>query len=548
MYRFGTENLLDDLLDFVNPGLNGKVIFIGDPAQLPPVGEARSLALDEDYFTQIGLTVEVGELNEVVRQHKENYILKNALYTRDKLFEEYRNELVFETKENEVHSLPPDKVTDLFCRKFPEPSMLDGSIIICSSNKQANNYNREIREKLYPGNPQVIAGDIVMIVQNNYMSYGEELLNGDMARVMEAFAELDPYIVPVVYTTKYEKRGEITFRKVVLKLQSGTEIACKMIDSLLTNTRPNLDADEVKALYKDFCIRNRHLKRGSDDFFRTLRSDPYFNAVRIKYGYAVTCHKAQGGEWPVTFVDYSDRLGLSDECLKWIYTATTRCSECLYGINLPNISPLNGLSFTPVIKIRNFPSGALAFGDIPGTPFHSPDSLVCKLAMYHQVVEKLENTDYVIEFVKPDPFREEYNFRVGGKLVRFDVTHDKAGFFSPFRLMGSDTSKEVEALAELLNKEVRFDFEVNYIPEDDTLIRLHHKVLAACNDLDIPITNIRESPREYFVTYYLKTSGIMSYIEFYYKNEHQLSRAIPKSDLGDEDSQLLRLIELLDKK
>ena len=160
LYVFGTDNLMDDLLTFVRPNYGGKVIFVGDPAQLPPVGESVSNALDVSYFQNIGLKVEEAELTEVLRQKGDSIILKNAMMIRDLLQSERRNHFVFAEKENDVETVRPED----FLRRYLEYRKLSpvhDSVIICFSNKSAARYNKEIRLSLYGGDVPIWEGDVL---------------------------------------------------------------------------------------------------------------------------------------------------------------------------------------------------------------------------------------------------------------------------------------------------------------------------------------------------------------------------------------------------
>lgn len=180
LFRFGTDNLMDDLLTYVRPSFGGKVILVGDPAQLPPVGELDSQALNEKFFQDKGLKVMKGELTEVLRQKNESAVLKNAMKIRELLEMELRNHLVFEEKQGEVESLSAEELLDKYMATRKDGN--EDSVVICFSNQSACQYNKDIREELYGGDvSELRAGDRLMVVQNNYQL---NRMNGEFVSVL----------------------------------------------------------------------------------------------------------------------------------------------------------------------------------------------------------------------------------------------------------------------------------------------------------------------------------------------------------------------------
>ena len=184
LFVFGTDNLMEDLLSFVRPEFGGKVIFVGDPAQLPPVGEPHSNALRADFFKERGLKVIEVELTEVLRQKGDSIILKNAMMIRDLLKKEKRNNLVFEEKEDDVETVPSGEFLNKYLEYRKQSSRQD-SVVICYSNKSANRYNKDIRTSLYGGDVPLRVNDIVLITQNNYR-LGR--MNGEFVPILEVGA------------------------------------------------------------------------------------------------------------------------------------------------------------------------------------------------------------------------------------------------------------------------------------------------------------------------------------------------------------------------
>lgn len=545
LFQFGSGHLLTDLIRYSR---DGKIIFVGDVAQLPPVGDTYSAALDVDCLSQLEFGVDSYTMTEVVRQSKDNQILNNAIKVRD-LLEKTRNErseLVFETKQGEVGSITADGIIDSYVNDLEKHSYLQtSSKIICYSNRLASIYNQHIRQCLYSSPTHVMPNDLLMIVQNNY---NMDVFNGDVIRVLSVSSEIEKQSAPVYVKRFGERKREtitLTFRDVELENEFGKIFHCKIIDSFLESSDPHLPFDDMKALLINFCIRMDEcgIKEGTLDFVERMKSDPYLNALRVKYGYAITCHKAQGGEWNKVYVDFTDRIGLSDDSLRWIYTATTRASKTLYGLNMPNITALSKLQFNPIQRVSKVPVDLLDWSNYPSTPFHSESSLGCKRAKYFEIEEKLSQLSYKIERVKSNPYMEEYYISTSNGVIRFDVMHDAAGIFKPFKT--SVITDENKKLLVLLNADFVIDSKLDYQPSTDSFNQLLQSVLAATTELDIKIINVVESIPNYYITYLFKTSGKFSYIQFFFNGNQQITRAMPKSDLGEQDEKLQQLISKL---
>ena len=336
LFEFGTDNLMEDLLDFVRPDFGGKVIFVGDPAQLPPVGENVSNALRTSYFEERGLKAVEVELTEVLRQKGDSVVLKNAMMIRDLLKKEKRNSLLFEERENDVETVSPDQFLSKYL-DYRKQSGKHDSVVICYSNRAASKYNSDIRCSLYGSDMPLQVNDILLITQNNYR-LGR--MNGEFVPVLEIGARTQQSAPVYAQVGSERKRITITinFVQVVVPDGNGNPMQCMLIEDLLTSDKASISIDENRALYINFCMRNPQLKQGTQAFADALMSDLYYNAIRAKYGYAVTGHKCQGGEWGKVFVDYTDRTGLNDDSLRWAYTATTRAQKTLYVTNLPHVT------------------------------------------------------------------------------------------------------------------------------------------------------------------------------------------------------------------
>jgi hypothetical protein len=358
-FRFGSGHLLNDLFvySWINkPELNTKVIFVGDPAQLPPVGMNFSPALSELYLKEkFNLQPRAIELKEVKRQSSENGILHSASRIRKSLTSGYFND--FDVTANGVDRFELE-YSSLFDTYFALPSPKQ---IITYKNKTATDFNKRIRQLKYGADVILQKGDLIISGSNNYKA---NILNGEFAIV----SEVTPQLIhrEVIFR---RKGGEVitvklAWRYVKLIGEDKRLIEGYILNNYLESDDPYPHPDEMRALYVDFKNRNSSLKPGTTEFKEAIKSDLYFNCILLKYGYAVTCHKAQGGEWDRTIViwdkgdenknieeaDTSRKNKSNADFYRWAYTAVTRASKQLYSLNPPRFDSYSSLNFIdPVI-------------------------------------------------------------------------------------------------------------------------------------------------------------------------------------------------------
>lgn len=332
------SSFLKDLIEFVfQPNPTGKdkncaLLFVGDTAQLPPVGSIESPALNEKYLKDnFGLNVTGVELKEVVRQEKKSGILANATMLR-KLINNYDDEQKilpkFLTKSyKDTFSMTGLKLVEgleYAYRKFE----IENTLVVCRSNKSANVYNNQIRARLLYRDEELSGGDQIMVVRNNYFWLPENqkvsfIANGDMARI--------------VRVRKEEERYGLRFAEVNLDFLDFPEVGtltCKVILDTLQAETPNLPYEKSKQLFEGLMLDYDHLNSKRDKM-EAIKQDPYYNALQIKFAYAVTCHKAQGGQWDAVFVDqgYLTDEMIDLDFMRWLYTAVTRAKKELFLVN-----------------------------------------------------------------------------------------------------------------------------------------------------------------------------------------------------------------------
>jgi len=562
LFTFGTDILLNDLLTYSRvPNSTNKILFVGDPAQLPPVGDNSSIALEKEYFENKGIATSLFTLKEIVRQ-KNNTILQNATKLRSLIGADTINELSLIHDQHCFIKTEIEQISRQYAEMFPVPEIGQG-VIIAFSNSQCLQYNRAVRKKIFPKSVNVTSGDLLIVNHNNYHTYGVELMNGEMVKVMEVDQNIiQKKNIPVFDTIDGEqikKHINLNFRKVTIRLeQYSEEINCLIIDSLLNSPNRDLTITEMKALYIDFVMRFQDeqkerrekglpsFKVGSEDFKMQLKADPFFNALRLKFGYAITCHKSQGGEWHTTFVDYYGRTNLKDDPLRWSYTATTRAVEKCYAANAPYITTFSQFRIGEIQTLANIPTNALALDYVPVSPYHSDYQHRAKSLKYWEVHEKLEQSPFQILDVNSfGDYQERYTISFEDEQNKFDTYHNGAGIFNEFQAIQQNQYTWHQDLLKLLNQPFPITYNIHYSPAVSVLEKLYGIMQSACAENEIIITNIAEKTDNYFVTYFLKTDAKCALIQFFFNGKEQLTRAMPKSTANGEDEKLNLLIKTI---
>lgn len=538
---FGTDNLMEDLLTFVRPSFGGKVIFVGDPAQLPPVGESVSNALRVEYFQERGLKVVEAELTEVLRQKGDSTILKNAMMIRDLLNKEKRNRLVFEEQDDDVETIASEQFLDKYLAYRKESGKHD-SVIICYSNKSANRYNQDIRKALYGEEVPIRENDILQITQNNYRL---NRMNGEFVPVLSVGARTQQSAP--VYVQKGGVRQRITvtltFVQVVVPDGNGIPMLCMLLEDLLTSDKAAISIDENRALYINFCMRHPELKQGTEAFAEALLSDEYYNAIRAKYGYAVTGHKCQGGEWGKVFVDYTGRTGLDDDSLRWAYTATTRAQKTLYVANLPHITPFSKFRIDPIQKCKNMNPECRILNEVLPTPFHDESVDNGVRAKYHCIAKNMEHSTYSIQNVQSHPYLEIYYIQTPDGIDRYDLHYKAGAIFQPAK--ATSPNQHTVMVSMMLNEERGMSFKLDYIPSDESYSKLYDLIRSACDTISVQITNVVEHKEDYSIVFYMRTSGTFSYIKIYVNADGFITYAKPMSLKGEDDGELASVINII---
>lgn len=342
---FGSGCLLDDLIHFVYQGRNDRLLLIGDKAQLPPVGEEESPALSAAMLQGYGLSVYECDLNEVVRQSQQSGILFNATRIRQMITHDDITQLpkIRFSGFSDIREMPGAELIEALGDSYHQVG-LDDTIVVTRSNKRANIFNQGIRNMVLAREEELESGDMLMIVKNNYYWMEEErkkikeseerkvqsnefpafLANGDRAKVMKVSRRIDLY--------------GFHFATLLLKFPDydNYELEATVLLDTLTSEAPALTHDQQEQLFHKIEEDYQDIPLKADRM-KAIRQDPYFNALQVKFAYAVTCHKAQGGQWSHVYVDqgYMTDDMLTPDYIHWLYTAFTRATEMLYLVNWP---------------------------------------------------------------------------------------------------------------------------------------------------------------------------------------------------------------------
>jgi exodeoxyribonuclease-5 len=326
---FGSGKVLDDLLEYVYSGENCRLVLVGDTAQLPPVGLNISPALEILALENYGFSVKMVELKDVVRQAEGSGILSNATQIRHRIENDTSLPGFFPVNINsfnDIERISGAELIESITSSYSKYGIFE-TAIVTRSNKRANLYNKGIRGSILYRENEIERGDLLMVVKNNYYWNDEGvkldfIANGDIAEVVKIY--------------KYDELYGFRFADVCLRFTDydDVEFDCKIFLDTLSIESASFSYEQNRQLYQsvseDYAdIRNKRER------WKKVKENPYFNALQVKFAYAITCHKAQGGQWKAVYVDhgYVNEDMLDTEFYRWIYTAFTRPTEKLFLVN-----------------------------------------------------------------------------------------------------------------------------------------------------------------------------------------------------------------------
>ncbi len=546
-FIFGTGHLLNDLFTyFGNPKHhNRKIVFIGDPAQLPPVGSPNSPALIKEEIRKINQHFEIWEyeLTEVLRQKSDSGILHNSNILRDSIKKKSFSNLTFDTSFNDISEINIPKLWESWNSSVKDKG-LDETILITETNATAKELNDLIRNNLFPKKSELQVGDIVIINQNNTIY---KLNNGEFAKVVEVGRVVSvnvrirkkpkPVIVPLTFRDlKIEYYNYLSKRKEI--------IAVKIIENLLHSHIRDLSDDEKDALYIHYRIRtwNKNTYPETPDFALDIKDDIYFNSLRIKYGYAITCHKAQGGEWKNAIIRFEKerKHQANENYFRWVYTSITRSKENLLVINPPKIKLTDKTAIHPIEQIskKNIPIQYESIVSDVSSPFHNNPDYEFLIQKYIELNAKcnLHGIKIINVESKPQNYHDRYTFQEDELTTRIDFYFKKGGKFTRVNPVGNknELSEKIIKLNDLPNSGTdRKIIPFTYKGEDSTKKRTYKIVDEAVKINNSIIVYITEEA--WCLNIYIKTKADTSFFKIYHTKRGFISEIFPKSSLGAED-------------
>jgi hypothetical protein len=404
-FRFGSGYLLSDLITYsrvANENARTKIIFVGDPCQLPPVTDNSSKAFEPIYLKEkFNLSSEETEMKEVKRQGGESGILKAAAKIRKSISSGFFNDFDLRSNGNDIVNPSYETILDTW-QEAASPK-----IIIASKNKTCLDLNLQIRERRF-GNASlpIQKSDIVIMGSNNYR---KGVFNGEFAVINQVSTEIETRTISL----KGKPQVTLNWRNVELVFPDAESnnkmVKGKVLENFLYGDN-YLKPEETQALYVDFTSRHKGLKPKSEEFKEAILHDEYFNALLMKYGYAVTCHKAQGGEWDNVFTiwdndniegfnyfsDNQRREGKTNQNFyRWAYTAITRASKTLYALNPPFFNSYSTMSFIDVTVINSL--NELTGTEIQGEDLSIDDEMMQQLSHFNLLEKPVQLQDHFIK-------------------------------------------------------------------------------------------------------------------------------------------------------
>ncbi len=575
-FRSGSGYLLKDFLQFVGLDHNDhdkKVIFIGDTAQLPPVDMAFSPALDASYLRKTYGVLTCGcELTDVVRQKADSGVMRNVQPLRESIASAVFNHLTIDFGSPEVAKVTTEDLLPTYLESC-DHAVNGKSVIITRSNADAAEFNRAVRQHFFPEKGEVTAGDKLMVVANTRID-GHFISNGDFIWVKEAAQETETRNVTL--KRKHPDTQVIESITVVLafrEVQAGirdTEgkpffFTTRILENLLYDNNPSLSSDEQKALYIDFCMRHEFLKRGDAMFRKTLLADPYFNAMRVKFGYAITCHKAQGSEWEHVFVNCHTALKpLSEDNFRWLYTAMTRTTNWLYLLYPPNLPIGTGvkpISPTPIPKSRRpttwtpqevvdaplAPTGSGSKTTPPMLTFGMTKQDGLPFSILMRVQSILATSGVEIEDIAHNQYQEAYFFRRGDVAARVNIAYNGRGKVAGVVASQKDPlSDELARLLEplighqvltVLEEEKVFTFGEPFLNE------YHARLTSLALEHQISVADV--APRDYCQRYTFSRDSEVAVVDIFYTSKSVFTRCQPISNRSTPGQLLHDVIDVL---
>jgi len=497
--KFGSGFLLQDLIEFINFKNNNKLILIGDTAQLPPVNMNESPALLKETFLEYNLKVDDYLMTDVIRQ-KDNSILENATYLRNKIKDEIFNkiELKYDDKFEKIDNI------------IEEYLVTKNSIIIAHTNESVYNYNQQIRKFLYEDINDIYENETLMVIQNNKCN-DIFLANGTFIKVLKVGLK-EKTEIPL---KGREKPIILIFRNITAQI-NNIIFETKILENPLFSTNPNLTKDESLALFVDFQQRNKNLNEFQKQ--ERLKTDHYLNALRVKFAHSITCHKAQGSEWDNIFLDAQyAQSKLSKDYHKWLYTAITRAKEKIFIKNSPDINLFSNIK-KDEININHINNSINSTKD---NKFNIDNPFL--LALYQKVKTITDKNSIKIINHKSLQYQEVYTFELNDDIIDFlfyyngknlitNITSNKSNITATLLINLFEPLKNIPIFTE--EKEI-FSFSEKFLEEfyNEWLKKL---------PTNITIANIES--QDWKERYTFKRDDEIAIIDFFYNGKKHFTK------------------------
>ena len=526
--KFGSGRLLKDLIAFANcKHSRRKIVLIGDYAQLSPVGQNFSPALSEEYLREeYELSVQTAMLTTVIRQAAESGIYKSADAIRKGIDAARYTEFGLVNSEDVVSFS-----ADVFIKCYNELKAIDGEdevMVITPSNAQALGYNEIIRHNKYGATDlPVQVGDVLLVTHNNY-SRENVLFNGSFVRVHSVCNEVETQ-----YAFVGSEKIAIRFRSVEV-LINGAPFEYYILEDFLTEREGRLPQIIRKALWANFAQRMREegITPKTKEFNMRKRVDPYFNALHCKYGYAITCHKSQGGEWRNVLVDMNVWMGrMCESFFRWAYTAVTRAKSRLFHISSPEFNAINQFVMHPIVACK-----------AGGIMFSIPQGVEYKEYFSSKMREVAERSGIDCSDSCHIAWQHRFSFSAENERCSLIVWYNAKFYTGKIEVYQTSSTEFAQQCIGLI-KEAMHTTEYTFVPKFDFQAQMHAHIVDVVNECGLSLMNVVQN--QWDDIYYIATDADTASVKFYYNAKGVYTHAIPSSTLGVEDCKLKKLIDNL---
>lgn len=536
-FRFGSGKLLSDLFEFIKINHNDhnkKIIFIGDTAQLPPVGMSFSPALDSDFLkSKFSLEVVSSELRDVVRQDKKSGILENSTNIRNSIKQSVFNKIDINLESDDINHINHENLLSEYLESC-DYKINGESIIIAHSNSIVDEYNFIVRNHFFPNQKHLVSGDKVMAVTNNG-NMPIFIYNGDFGLIKSVNSEVirrEVFVREKIDNNLITTKVPLQFRKVEIGFKNSEDEKSYYFETLVFEnilyrdivysgssfesniSQYNLKDREISrfetiALYVDFVERAKKLglKPNTNEFKLAIKNDQFFNCLKIKFGYAITCHKAQGSEWNNVFVNCKTHQSvLSKDYFRWLYTAMTRASKRLYMIDEPHESYAKVIDGSEEFQTK------------------ISDSVVNHIS--NTLNELCRNKNITIIDVKHHSYCELYTFSNNEKQDRIQIFYDGKNKIKNIRSIDNNLPELLEEIKIKLHDTIVFitkEKSEEFLFSEPFLKDFYNNLLDKLNSLEIEIIEIKHN--NYCERYTFKKNVEIAVIDFWYNGKKQFKKA-----------------------